>query len=74
MGGARAPLTPHFEAPDYILRPKLRIFQTDQSCPPPWPNLGSVADNCKNLNHECWILEFTQFLYAKEYGNGFLRK
>ena len=33
--GARAPLTPIFEAPDYILRPKLRIFRADQSCPPP---------------------------------------
>ena len=33
--GAWAPLPPIFEAPDYILRPKLCIFRVDQSWPPP---------------------------------------
>ena len=44
-GGAGPPLPLIFEAPDYILRPKLRIFWADQSWPPPpWPNPGSVID------------------------------
>ena len=38
-------LPPIFEAPDYILRPKLRIFRADQSWPPR-PNPGSVAAEC----------------------------
>ena len=41
--GGPAPLTPIFEAPDYILRPKLRIFWADQSWGPPWPNPGSIT-------------------------------
>ena len=41
--GDGSPLTPIFEAPDYILRPKLRIFWVDQSWAPPWPNPESVA-------------------------------
>ena len=40
-----------FEAPDYILRPKLRIFQADQSCPP-WPNPGSVPGVLNKRNQE----------------------
>ena len=44
-GGGWAPLPLIFEAPDYILRPKLCIFRADQSWPPPpWPNPGSVID------------------------------
>ena len=40
-GGAGLPLPLIFEAPDYILRPKLCIFQADQSWPPP---LGQILD------------------------------
>ena len=32
--GAQAPLPPIFEAPDYILRPKLHIFWVGQNWPP----------------------------------------
>ena len=37
----RPPLPPIFEAPHYILWPKLHIFWMDQICPPPF---GQILD------------------------------